>query len=140
MTDRLKHLKQLLDEVNRPTSVLLVDDDAEFGKLLKQAFADQGFELETVESGERAVERIRSGQKPDVIFLDLRLTGIDGVEVFKRIREMDEKLPVAFIAGLAEGHKLSKILAYGWATIVPKPSSQSSMKNLCHVAGVLANG
>ena len=65
--------------------LLVVDDDARLGELLVEYFRGQGFVVEHERRGDRAAERTRSFG-PDVVLLDLMLPGLDGLEVFRRIR------------------------------------------------------
>jgi DNA-binding response OmpR family regulator len=69
--------------------VLVVEDTAEFRDLIADQLEAEGFRVEAVADGERAVDAARSGH-PDVIVLDLGLPGIDGVEVCRRIRTFSE--------------------------------------------------
>jgi DNA-binding response OmpR family regulator len=69
--------------------ILVVEDAAEFRDLISDQLQAEGFRVEAVADGERAVDAARSGH-PDVIVLDLGLPGIDGVEVCRQIRTFSE--------------------------------------------------
>ncbi|MGA2403188.1 MAG: response regulator, partial [Syntrophobacteraceae bacterium] len=70
--------------------ILIVDDDKLLQKPLKQILADK-YDVSAAGSGEEALAIIR--EKPiDLVLLDIRLPGIDGVETLKAIREMDKNI------------------------------------------------
>ncbi len=76
--------------------VLVVDDDPAIRKSFVIALADTDCQVDTAESGEQAIEDA-SGSKYDLIFLDLDLPGINGVETLREIRKIDRKTPVYIV-------------------------------------------
>jgi two-component system nitrogen regulation response regulator NtrX len=78
--------------------LLLVDDEEEFRNSAGRALERQGFALTEAESGERAIE-ILADFRPDVVVLDLKMQGMDGIATLQRIRESDENLPVIILTG-----------------------------------------
>jgi DNA-binding NtrC family response regulator len=57
----------------------------------------------------------------DLIFLDLVMPGLDGSEVFKRIRKIDEHVPVAIITGHPDSELLAKAMEQGPFIVMKKP-------------------
>ncbi len=86
--------------IQKPEEIklLLVDDEVDFLHAAKGALARQGFSVTTAESGERAVELMRF-QRPDMVILDLRMEGMDGISTLTEIRKIDPKLPVLILTG-----------------------------------------
>jgi DNA-binding response OmpR family regulator len=78
--------------------LLLVDDEAEFREATARALERRGFRVIQAESGERALERIGSGA-PDIVVLDLRMEGMDGIDTLTRIRQERRDLPVIILTG-----------------------------------------
>ncbi len=72
-----------------PVRVLVVEDAREFLDLIAERLRDEGFDVETAQDGEAAVESARAS-RPDVVVLDLGLPKIDGVEVCRRIRTFSQ--------------------------------------------------
>ena len=70
----------------------LVDDDPGVLDLLNDYFAGQGYDVEVVSSGEAALSAVRA-KRPDLVLLDIRMPGSDGVEVLRRLRRPDATLP-----------------------------------------------
>ena len=71
------------------TSVLIVDDAPEYRELLETLFAGNGFDVQSAQDGETAIDLARASM-PDVVVLDVGLGGIDGVEVCRRIRTFSD--------------------------------------------------
>ena len=66
--------------------MLLVDDDDEFRKALTLTLLDEGFEVTSVSGGSAALEHLASGISPDVILLDWRMPGMNGLEILHELR------------------------------------------------------
>ncbi len=77
-------------------TVLVVDDEADVRLIARLVLTAAGFEVIEAESGEVALDAISGGPPPDVVLLDVRMPGIDGWEVLRRLRADlgQESLPV----------------------------------------------
>jgi len=103
------------------TRVLVVDDEPMVRDVLARYLAKEGFAVDTAEDGETALAAYeRTG--PDLVLLDLMLPRIDGLEVFRRIRERG---PVAVIMLTAKGEETDRVvgLELGADDYVTKPFS-----------------
>jgi DNA-binding NtrC family response regulator len=76
--------------------VLLVDDEVDFVKTLAQRLEMRDFLIATTHSGEEAVTFAKQ-KKPDVIVLDLKMPGIGGLEVLKRLKEHHQAAQVIIL-------------------------------------------
>ncbi len=82
--------------------ILICDDEPAIRKTLSEILGDEGYLVETVESGEALLLRLKHGEaRVDAILLDVWLPGTDGVETLAKIREMGDKTPVVMISGHA---------------------------------------
>jgi two-component system nitrogen regulation response regulator GlnG len=84
--------------------ILIVDDEEEIRGLLSRLVVQEGFESLSVPDGETALDLIRR-ESPDVLLLDIRMPGLDGMEVLRRAKELDRDLPVIMITayGIVKG-------------------------------------
>ena len=82
--------------------VLLVDDDKSFRAYVTLLLEDRGYAAEAVESGNRLLARLASGEKPSVILLDVLLKDSDGIEVMRRIMDDMHIRDVAIVYGMTE--------------------------------------
>lgn len=76
--------------------VLIVDDDEAIRKSFTLTLEDTGYQTETAASGEKAIEMAQDS-KFDLIFLDLKMPGIDGVQTLRELRKLDEDVPVYIV-------------------------------------------
>ena len=78
--------------------LLLVDDEADFREATSRALGRRGFRVETAESGARALELLQR-TVPDIIVLDLRMEGMDGITTLRELRKQNEEIPVVILTG-----------------------------------------
>jgi len=76
--------------------ILLVEDDARMRALVRRGLAEHGHRVEVATTGPDAVDSA-TASTPDVIVLDLMLPGFDGVEVVRRLRARDVRVPVLML-------------------------------------------
>ncbi|MGH3862951.1 response regulator transcription factor [Actinokineospora sp.] len=81
--------------------VLLAEDDASIADPLSRALHREGYEVEVVGDGHRALE-VASTRHPDLLVLDLGLPGIDGLEVCRRLRAAGRSIPVLMLTARAD--------------------------------------
>jgi len=73
--------------------ILVVDDEKNIRILFRDELEDDGYEVDTAESGTEALEKVAENP-PDLIVLDIRLADMSGIEVLEEIRKTNEELPV----------------------------------------------
>lgn len=78
--------------------LLLVDDEEDFRLATAEALQRRGFRVSEAESGERALEVVEQVD-PEVVVLDLKMGGIDGIETLRRLRQSHPVLPVIILTG-----------------------------------------
>ena len=91
--------------------VLLVDDEREFVNSLSERIKMRALDSKIAYDGEQAL-RLVSDEIPDVVVLDLRMPGIDGLEVLERLKTNYPQVQVIILTGHGsdEDHKISKRL------------------------------
>ncbi|HKD39013.1 MAG TPA: response regulator [Myxococcaceae bacterium] len=100
--------------------ILLIEDDEDVAEVLAEAFAAGGHEIAIALTGEDGLARLVRDH-PDAIVLDVRLPGLNGVDVLRQIRSLDPGLPVIIMTGLATPGELTEIRRLGVTEIVEKP-------------------
>jgi two-component system, cell cycle response regulator len=102
--------------------LLIVEDNLGTLGVLKALFGAEGFEVETAESGERAIEKV-SEKKYDLVILDLMLPQVDGFEVCRRIRadRMNAKTPVIILTAFDVPNIVKKSTDAGANDVALKP-------------------
>ena len=114
---------------NRPgrlLHILVIDDEPIIGRLFIDSLERGNCRVTVTLSSVEALELI-GGRRFDLIFLDLVMPHLDGVEVFKRIREAGQNAPVAIITGYPDSDLMNEALGYGPLTVMKKPFSASDI-------------
>ncbi len=73
--------------------ILIVDDEKNIRLLLQEELTDEGYDVITAGSGEMALKMIND-EKPDIVTLDIKMPGEDGLSILRKIRETEYDLPV----------------------------------------------
>jgi len=76
--------------------LLVVEDEAHLAEVISDNLRLEGFEVEVIEHGTRALERIRS-DTPELVLLDVMLPGMDGFEICRTLREDGNQVPILFL-------------------------------------------
>ncbi|WP_417826131.1 sigma-54-dependent transcriptional regulator [Thalassospira povalilytica] len=104
----------------RKIRILIVDDEESFVRSLSFALRTEGMDVTGVHSGEDAFLQVREN-KFDIILLDLRLPGADGMEVLDSIRKLDIDVPVIMISAHGDTRAAVKAVKLGAADYLSKP-------------------
>ena len=80
--------------------ILVVDDEHEFLELMNNRLQKRGFTVETAGTGEKALELVAE-HAFDAMVQDVKMPGIDGIEVLRRVKRMKPELPVLLLTGHA---------------------------------------
>ena len=81
-----------------PKKILLVDDDSDFLESLQLIIFEEGHRVYPISNGNDALLQYKK-IKPDIVFLDLKMPGMDGYETCKNILKHDPKAQVVFMSG-----------------------------------------
>ncbi len=113
--------------------VLLVDDEAEFTQSLTYWLESKKYAVEVAPEGKSAIEMIKNN-KPDIVFLDLRMPVMDGIETLRHIRTMDKWLPVVIITmAYADREKFAEAERLGISGFFPKKKSFEELGRMIEV-------
>ena len=78
--------------------ILVIDDDAAIRDSLRMILEYEEYQFVGAASGQEGLEAIQR-ERPDIVLLDIKMPGMDGMEVLRRVRALDEGLPVVMISG-----------------------------------------
>jgi DNA-binding NtrC family response regulator len=101
-------------------TILVVDDEAEQRKLLGGFIASLGYHAEVAGSAEECLE-IVGHRPPDMVLMDVRLPGMNGIEAVARIRELQPRLPVFVITAYADHRQAVAAVKSGALDYLAKP-------------------
>lgn len=100
--------------------ILVVDDEEPVRDVPCEYFESQGFGVEAAPDGEAALAAL-GRLRPDLVLLDVRMPGIDGVEVLRRIRRADPDVPVIMVTANEDVALAKEMLKLGAFDYVAKP-------------------
>jgi two-component system nitrogen regulation response regulator GlnG len=100
--------------------ILIVDDEEEIAKALGRVVSREGLTPLLAKSGAEALQMVRGGD-PDVMLADFRMPGMDGMELMRKVRDLDPELPVILISGFAEVRGAVEAIRAGAHDYLAKP-------------------
>ena len=108
--------------------ILIVDDDAQLRLSFEKILTVEGHKVQMSATGEGGLEIVGT-DPPDVVIMDVRLPGMDGLETFKAIHEMDSKLPVIIMTAFT-GRRTRLLKLPNWELLITC-SSPSTYPRCC---------
>ena len=103
-----------------PSRILIVDDEQDTCANLSDILTDLGYQVDTANDGFTALELVK--KRPyDVALLDLRMPGMDGLELYRRMREISAETVAIVVTAYASSDTAKSVLATGAWKILPKP-------------------
>jgi DNA-binding NtrC family response regulator len=109
--------------------ILIVDDELSVRDSLAEWFREDGFLVETAEDGPAALRAMDRGPY-DIVLLDLKMPGMDGIDVQKRIREIDPAATIIILTAYASVETAVQALKLGAFDYVTKPVDPDDLSNL----------
>jgi DNA-binding NtrC family response regulator len=118
----------------KKNKILLVEDETVVRESVRDWLTDDGYDVECVESGEEALERLKK-EEFGVIVLDLRLPGIDGLQVFEHAKEITPETKGVIITAYPSQETLEKAKRLGLIDYLPKPFKVEDLEKI--ISGAL---
>jgi two-component system, response regulator, stage 0 sporulation protein F len=100
--------------------ILVVDDEKDICDFVKNFFQERGYDVHTAISGEDALEEVKKN-KPDLILLDIKMKGMDGIAALKHIKDIDRKMKVVMVTALEDQDKMNEACKLGASEYITKP-------------------
>src|SRR5918996_5600719 len=100
--------------------ILVIDDESAIRDSMRMILEYEGYEFLGASSGQEGLTLIER-ESPDLVFLDIKMAGLDGLEVLPRIRAADESLPVVMISGHADINTAVEATKLGAFDFIEKP-------------------
>lgn len=100
--------------------ILLLEDDHELGETLQELLESHNYQVDLVQSGDGAADASYDNIY-DLYIFDINVPGINGLELLKSLREVDDKTPAIFISALVDLNSISKGFEVGAVDYIKKP-------------------
>ncbi len=114
--------------------MLIVDDEPIVGDRLKYSFEKEGYEVETFTDGGSALRRLKE-QGFDMVITDLKMRGVDGMQILARTRQLYPKALVIVITGFGSIETAVEAMKQGAFDYITKPFRLEDVKNVVRRAG-----
>ena len=102
------------------SKLMIVDDEVDVREYLKNFFRRRKIEVVTAESGEEALSLV-DAQKPDLILMDVRMAGINGIETLRKFREAGNRVKVIMVTGVEDQEMLNPLNDLDILACIHKP-------------------
>ena len=102
--------------------ILVVDDEAEIRRSVRMILEYEGHDVQEASSGPEALALVQR-EAPDLVFLDIKMPGMDGLEVLQKMRELNDALPIVIISGHATVSTAVEATKLGAFDFIEKPLS-----------------
>lgn len=112
--------------VGRKARILVVDDENIIRELFKEGLGEQGHRVITAEDGYKGLELLKQ-RDFDIVFVDLKMVGMDGAELLGQIKAIKPDLPVVVITGYPDSDMMARALTHGPFAVMNKPFSESDI-------------
>ena len=109
--------------------LLVVDDEKNTTKSLQTFFASRGFSVFTASSGEEALG-VFEKEQPKIVFMDIRMEGIDGIKTLEKIKNIDKNTRVIMISVANDKETIEKAKLMGCDAYIVKPFSMSYLETV----------
>lgn len=107
--------------------LLIVDDQIGIRILLLEVFATEGYETFQAANGRTALEIVRN-HAPDLVLLDMKIPGMDGLEILKKIKEMNRDIKVIMMTAYGELDMIKEAMDLGALSHFTKPFDIDEMR------------
>ncbi len=115
--------------MNTKPQVLVIDDDAVIGRSFDRVLSDKGYEVSTALNGEEALKDMENTEY-DVVFTDIKMPGMDGIEVAERIKARCPWTPVVVITGYGTTENEAKASVLGVSGFIRKPLTPEMIESV----------
>ncbi len=109
--------------------ILVVDDEANIRQMIRLTLETAGYEVGEAEDGYRGLEAFRDGRAWDVVLLDQRMPGLDGLETLRRMRERSPAARVIMVTAFASIELAVDAMKLGATDFLRKPMTPEMLRN-----------
>ncbi len=113
-------------------SILVVDDEKNIRLTMSHSLESLGVRVETAANGEEALQKLGEGRF-SLVFLDLKMPGIDGMEVLRHIKEHWPATPVIIITAHGTIESEFEVMELGVVDLIQKPFSPGEIRDLANM-------
>ena len=111
---------QIKDKETPVKKLLIIDDELPILDMLEMSLSNEGYKVVTAENGEAGI-KVFQEQAPKYVLTDIKMPGMDGIEVLKRVKTIDPEAEVIVVTGHGDMDSAIAALQHGASDFIPKP-------------------
>ena len=100
--------------------VLVVDDEVQICELIESFLSHEGYRVMTALNGDEAIRKF-SEEKPHIVFLDIRMPGMSGMDVLRRMKEIDPNAGIIILSAFGDMATVEASMDLGAHSYIQKP-------------------
>lgn len=116
-----------MDKMDRIPKILIIDDEEVVLDSCKQILRKENYQITTVSNGDLGIQVLKE-QEPDLVLVDLKMPGLSGFEVLKKIREIDPNIISIVITGFSTVSSAIEAMKNGAYDFLPKPFTPDELR------------
>ena len=109
--------------------ILIVDDQFGIRVLLYEVFGKEGYKTFQAANGKEALDLVKKNH-PDLVLLDMKIPGMDGLEILKRVKKYDQSIKVIMMTAYGELDMINEASKHGAITHITKPFDIDHLRNI----------
>ncbi len=118
-----------MESLVQTASILVVDDEENAREGLSKILSKEGYRVETASNGKEAIDNLKR-QRYDLVITDMRMPLMDGFEVLREIKKMDENIGVIMITAYGEVESYLEAMNMGAFEYINKPVRVNELKRV----------
>lgn len=139
LKDFCNYLTPTAEHMNKSIKILIVDDDEDIRANFADILGDLGYQIDVAADGEVALQKVtgKCPERPcsfDLCLLDFKMPGMDGAELYQKIRERCPNVPAIMITAYAGEDGVQKAIDAGTWRVIRKPVDVNSLLGLIQQA------
>jgi DNA-binding response OmpR family regulator len=107
--------------------ILIVDDEIDICDFMQTFFKDRGFKVFAALNAEDAISAVKT-ERPDLVLLDIRMKGMDGIAALRHIKEFDKNVKIIMVTALDDQEKMHEAYRLGAVDYITKPLVLDSLE------------
>jgi len=100
--------------------ILVVDDEQDICDFVRNFFQERGYTVLTALNGDDALLVVKN-EKPELVLLDIKMKGMDGIAALKHIKDIDKSIKVIMVTALGDQDKMDEACRLGACEYITKP-------------------
>ena len=118
------------------SKILVVDDEIDFLEMIRLRLEANNYQVITAMDGNEALEKFKT-EKPVAVLLDILMPGMDGIDVLKKIRKEDSRIPVFIITAFSNEERFQIANKFNASGFIVKTSDlQREIQNITTAIGI----